>query len=607
MGKIRLLPDHVASQVAAGEVVERPASVVKELIENACDAGARAVRVEFAAGGKRRIRITDDGHAMDRQDALLAIERHATSKLISADDLHRLSTLGFRGEALPSIASVSRFTLTTRQASAAAATRIEISGGQVTDVSEIGAPTGTKVEVTDLFFNVPARKKFLKGDETEASHILQALYGFALANPQISLNCSRDSREFLSAPAADGLGVRITDLFGPSFYERLQPISPFEEEGISLSGFVGRPGQGRRDRLQQFTLLNGRPIQSPDVAAPLREALRGLVPQGSQPIAILVLKVDPAMVDCNVHPAKREVRFARSDMIRRLVFDTVSAAFATQPERSKVTGRPFPERGLSSIGASQGLNTPSISEAPDPAASFRSEPTQELPVQSPPDLPSTQPASEPLSTATEKRQAWDPNDQHDQLFTPLAPLSGTYYLFESADGLVVLDLRAAAERISFERLLREMEADTAPSQQLLMPAVEELPPREHAWIAQNLSALEQAGFGIECFGGLSIKIDALPAAAGERDALEVLREVASAVRSAGRLPRGHGLLSFLARTVSRMTPPARPGSKQAAGEVVRQLMECEMPYTDAVGRPTIIQFSFPELERKFGRSLSPEN
>jgi DNA mismatch repair protein MutL len=322
MGKIRLLPDAVASQVAAGEVVERPSSLVKELVENSLDAGASRVCIEYTRGGSRFVSVRDDGCGMDREDSLLCLERHATSKIRSSADLARVRSMGFRGEALPSIASVSRFRLTTREASSNAGTEVMVSGGKVESVREIGAPAGTQIEVRDLFFNLPARRKFLRGEETESAHIIHCLQGIGLASPSVAFECRRDGCLVAALPRAESLAVRIRDLFGKDHLAKLVEIDMFEGEGFRFAGFLARPGQGRRDRLQQFVILNGRPIHCPPVQQSLREAYAGALQRGEHPICMLHIEMDLDLVDCNVHPAKREVRLRQPDTIRRAVFDS---------------------------------------------------------------------------------------------------------------------------------------------------------------------------------------------------------------------------------------------------------------------------------------------
>ena len=321
MGKIRVLSDETASQVAAGEVVERPASLVKELVENSLDAGAARVWIEYARGGSRLVSVRDDGCGMDREDALLCLERHATSKIRIGTDLERVRTMGFRGEALPSIASVSRFRLVTREPSADSGTEVVVAGGKVESVRETGVPPGTQVEVKELFYNLPARRKFLRGEDTESAHIIHGLEGMALASPGVAFECRRDGREVLSLPRAESLAVRIRDLFGAEHLARLIEMEPLQGEGFRLGGFLARPGQGRRDRLQQFVILNGRPIHCPAVQQPLREAYAEALERGRHPLCVLLIEMDAGLVDCNVHPAKREVRLRQPDVLRRAVFE----------------------------------------------------------------------------------------------------------------------------------------------------------------------------------------------------------------------------------------------------------------------------------------------
>lgn len=326
MGKIRLLTDEVASQVAAGEVVERPASVVKELVENSIDAGARRIRVEFARGGTQLIRVEDDGSGMDREDALLSLERHATSKIRTAEDLADVGTMGFRGEAVPSIASVSRFRLVTRPPEAAAGTEIQISGGKIESVSDSGGAPGTSVEVRSLFFNLPARKKFLRGEETEAAHILHQVQSLAIAHPNVAMTLVRDGRMLWQAASTHDDEVRIRDLFGADFVARLMAVSPLEENGIRIEGFVAKPGEGRPDRELQFVVLNRRVVQCPAVFQSLREAYAEALPKGRHPLAVLRVTMDPLAFDCNVHPAKREVRLHRPDQVRQAVYAAAKGA-----------------------------------------------------------------------------------------------------------------------------------------------------------------------------------------------------------------------------------------------------------------------------------------
>ena len=570
MGKIRDLSDETASQVAAGEVVERPASLVKELVENSLDAGAARVWIEYARGGSRLVSVRDDGCGMDREDALLCLERHATSKIRIGTDLERVRTMGFRGEALPSIASVSRFRLVTREPSADSGTEVVVAGGKVESVRETGVPPGTQVEVKELFYNLPARRKFLRGEDTESAHIIHGLEGMALASPGVAFECRRDGREVLSLPRAESLAVRIRDLFGAEHLARLIEMEPLQGEGFRLGGFLARPGQGRRDRLQQFVILNGRPIHCPAVQQPLREAYAEALERGRHPLCVLLIEMDAGLVDCNVHPAKREVRLRQPDVLRRAVFDAAKSVIAR---------------------ARQELVRPVLAAAPPPPAPVfhRENPQQNLTLEVPP------PAVEVPASPAEP----DPADR----FRLLGLVGGGYLVLEGEEGMVLLDTRAAAERILFETLMRQIDQGEVPSQQLLISEVVELPAREHAWAADHLDDLRAAGFLVDPFGGSTLKIEGLPASAAGREPGPLVHEIVSAVRASGKVPRGRGVREAIVRSVARLAAAEKfSGDEIRARRLVRELLRCELPYASPSGRPTMIQYSFAELDRKFGRS-----
>ncbi len=566
MGKIRLLPDEVASQVAAGEVVERPASVVKELVENGVDAGARRIVVEFARGGTQLIRVADDGCGMDREDALLSLERHATSKIRSAGDLARVTTMGFRGEAVPSIASVSRFRMVTRPAAAEAGTEIVVAGGKIESVTDSGEAPGTTVEVRSLFFNLPARRKFLRGEETEAAHIIHQMESLAIAHPDIAMTLVRDGRRLWQAAATTDPGVRLRDLFGADFLKRLVPIGPREENGITISGHLARPGEGRPDRDQQFIVLNGRVVQCPAVYQPLKEAYSEAIPRGRHPLAVLRVSMDPMAFDCNVHPAKREIRLHRPDLLRQAVF---LAARAMLDNLGRPTIAPPESPGsVTPPGFTPCERTPVAPAAPE---AFHAPPQTEWPM-----------------------------DREEEKFELIGGLADRWILMRSAEGLVLLDARGASERILFESLKREIETGSAPAQRLLLPEVIELPAKDSAWISENLEALRTAGFLLEPFGGSTFKVEGLPACLAANDARASLLDLCESLRSTGSLGGRPLVLDALIRSVSSLAAvksfsfdPVR------ARQLVRELLRCELPYASPRGHPTMIQWSFSELGRKF--------
>ncbi len=584
MGKIRVLPEVVASQVAAGEVVERPASVVKELMENSLDAGARSLEIEVRGAGTGLLRVTDDGSGMDREDALMALERHATSKIAAAGDLAAVQTMGFRGEALPSIASVSEFTLRTRSPEAASGTEAVVKGGKLVVVRDAGCAPGTTIEVKSLFFNVPARKKFLRSAATESAHLDRAVETVALGRPGVAVHYLRDGRTVFRAGAVRDLAGRVQDLFGAEESAGLVAVAETEHQGVRVAGLVSRPGVTRADRGRQFFFVNGRAVENGFLSAGLREAYRQMLEPGRHPSVFLHLVMDPHAVDCNVHPAKREVRFRHGGAVRDAVQSAVEAALREaraewlRPVRTHVaarldpSGRPAPMPVLPAAGHQPELPRPVLPEAAREATSAEVSGLAESP---------RPPAEE---------------------FRLVGALSRRYLLLEGAEGLVLLNQRAAHQRILFERLQRGVDKGAVASQRLLAPDVFELPAREHEVVAENLGVLVEAGFGLEVFGGRALKVEALPDFLAGREPRRVLEEFAAACLSAGR-PRGPGADDAVRRAVARLAvgdEGARDEREQRA--LVAQLLTCDLPYCDPEGRPVMLQFSWRELDRKFGRA-----
>ncbi len=589
MGKIRVLPEVVASQVAAGEVVERPASVIKELLENSLDAGATQIEVEVRGAGTALLRVTDDGGGMDREDALMALERHATSKIATAADLAEVRTMGFRGEALPSIASVSEFVLRTRPADAPAGTEAVVRGGKLVEVRDAGCAPGTTVEVKSLFFNVPARRKFLRSAPTETAHLDGAVETVALAFPGVALHYARDGRTVHRLPAAADLGRRVADLFGAEARHELLELEPWQAAGVTVSGLVSRPGVTRADRNRQFFFVNGRAVESGFLSAGVREAYRQMLEPGRHPSVFLDISMDPRAVDCNVHPAKREVRFRNGVAVREAVCGAIGGALREaraewlRPLRQHVAARIAP------VAEARAPRTPGGTHQPE----LRS---PEAPEARPAEMVSGRPSSGPPPAAQAAR---GPAEE----FRLIGALSRRYLLLEGAEGLVLLDQKAAHQRILFERLQRGVDGRAVVSQRLLLPAVFDLPPREHEVVKENLAVLASAGFAVEAFGGRSLKVEALPDFLAGRDPRRVLEDFAAECL-AGRGARSQGVLTddAVRRAVARLAlddAGARDGREQRA--LVAQLLACELPYCDPDGSPVMLQFSWRELERKFGR------
>jgi DNA mismatch repair protein MutL len=716
MNRIRLLPEQVANQIAAGEVIERPASVVKELVENALDAQAGRVSVEIQAGGRSLVRVTDDGVGMSRDDALLCLERHATSKIRRAEDLAAIATLGFRGEALPSIASVSRFTLTTRErdSDSPEGSRIVLSGGKILEVKAAGCAPGTSVEVRQLFFNLPARRKFLRAEQTESAHILHYLSLAALAFPQTALSFQKDGRLVWQLPAVPLAGAgpdiparlaalreRLRALYGDEQY--LLPVDfsatlssrqlPEEEPesawatatpspaqvqpNFRLWGFIGAPGVSRLSREDQHIFVNRRPVENRGLNFALLEGYHTSLMKGRYPVCCLFVEIGPAAVDVNIHPTKREVRFHQEAEVRRLVTQAVRQTllgFAPGQE-SKVRSSPIagptpPATPSGPQPGAPGATETAESEGAGPEPQRTAEgavPGQaslpNLPAQlRPPAEPSSSagPATQPPLRLGFGRQATGapvvgrdtgvspapggspapaqpvhppapsvPAEQdHSSLAPPPPPsppltppppavpllevplrllgvVGRLYVVLESDRGLVLLDQHAAHERILFEQMLNRLEQhDEAPSQKLLLPETIELSARDAAFVREQLAVLTRLGVGLHEFGERTFLLDALPPFVKAPDPRRFVRDLLDELKATGQEVNTLRLGELMvAKTVCRHAVKARdPLAGPELEALIEDLRHCAMPYTCPHGRPTIIEISSRELEKKFGRT-----
>jgi DNA mismatch repair protein MutL len=617
MGRIRLLSETVASQVAAGEVVERPASVVKELVENSLDAGARSIDIAIRRGGISLVRVIDDGCGMDRDDALLSLERHATSKIRSAADLQAVATLGFRGEALPSIASVSRFRLSTREADAIAGTEISVNGGKIEVVRDGGEAPGTQVEVRSLFYNLPARRKFLRSENTESRNIEHQVHLQAIGHPEIGFSLMRDDRILFQLPATATLGDRIRDLYGIELLQRLVEVNGAASPKIEISGFIGQAGLSRQTRSQQLVFVNGRAIESSLITGAVREGYHTALMKGQYPVTFLFVEIDPGAVDVNVHPAKREVRFRDPNSVREAVVhciqETLEHARAAWQEKFRAPIRPA-AGGEISTKAVPDLSL--RSEVSGPEASHRELPHlgnvagvadagrtrgSEIAGQAP-GLPERRFDSAGDATAPQPQQRVT---KPAQQFEIIGVLSKLYVLMENANGLVLVDQHAAHERVLFEELRGTMEQQGVPTQKLLLPQTFDVPPRDADWIEQNLSVLQRMGIGIESFGPGTFKIDSLPSFLDVSDAAQFMRKVIDDLKSAGNSASPMRLgEEMIAKSVCRHAVKANdPLRYHEVEKLIRDLLDCDLPYCCPHGRPTMIQISHAELEKKFGRKI----
>ncbi|MEI6632522.1 MAG: DNA mismatch repair endonuclease MutL [Chlamydiota bacterium] len=581
MGRIRVLDDAVINKIAAGEVVERPASVVKELVENALDAGAAHVTVEIRGGGKALVRVCDDGCGMARDDALLALARHSTSKISGADDLFSIRTMGFRGEALPSIAAVSRIEIVTKEKGALSGTRFVVEGGRVGEARDIGAPDGTEVVVRDLFFNTPARRKFLKTEATENSHIAASLMAEALARPGTGFTLVADGEEVLEAPPAASPRERIAALFGAELAKDLIPLAG--AGGCArVEGFISSPGVTRGNRTAQYFFVNGRPVQDRILSFALADASDGVLPARRHPVAFVFLEIEPHEVDVNVHPAKREVRFRSGGLVRDLVRNAASEAL-------RGTARPAPPPGAFTYEsrAREGV----VERAPIAAE------TQEP-------LPWEKGGDAAVGGAAGGHPGWEaaPGSAHG--LRVVGQVKNLYVICEDADGLAVIDQHAAHERILFEKVMRCRGEGKGELQRLLIPAVVNLSAHERALAGEYLDALRSLGIGIEPFGKDALKVDQMPACLGALDPGPLLHDVLAGLAAEGRSRAvREGVAAAVAVKVCRAAVKRRDHLRdEELRRLVDDLMSCETPFTCPHGRPTIIRMSATELDRKFKRT-----
>ncbi len=619
MPTIHVMSSTLASQVAAGEVVERPASVVKELVENSLDAGATTIRIEIRRGGMGMIKVTDDGCGMTKEDAVLCAKRHATSKLLALEDLFEITHMGFRGEAIPSIASVSRFKLSTRTHDALEGWELRIDGGQEHEPRSSGASPGTAIEVSDLFYNTPARRKFLKSVETEASHVEHQIRLHALAFPGVRFIFKKDDQVVFDLPATTDLRVRISALTDAATAAALIPIERTMGPGVTVEGFLLPLTEARRTRKGQFVFMNKRPVEDRLITRAIRDGYGGF-PAGLHPALFLYMDVEPALVDVNVHPAKKEVRFRRSADVVNTIVEAIANSLQQHARQDAPRLQKEPEQADEALSTVSPLTAP---PAPVHAEQGKAErpPSVLPPAQKPPvvvapllrplqikQVPDIQgrlnlPQASPKTPApTSKRVEERASDLADvtEGFSFLGILRNQFALFESAEGLVLMHPKAARERIIFERLLARNRIEV-PSQQLLDPVIIDLDPRDFAVIRQFASHFEQSGFALTPFGQNTIRIESIPAMIEPANARAFLLELVDRLTAAEfcRNPKHMGYETFIAE-IAKKSAWQESFIPQRAMAILKDLLSCEVPYCTPSGKPTLINYSVPEIKRKFG-------
>jgi DNA mismatch repair protein MutL len=661
MGRIHVLPEHVANKIAAGEVVERPASVVKELLENSLDAGATRIKVQIEAGGKKLIQITDDGCGMVRDDALLAFERHATSKIKNAEDLLNISTLGFRGEALPSIASVSRLRLETHATDQDSGTVVEIAGGKIFRVEEAGLPPGTSITIRDLFFNTPARKKFLKSESTELSHIASLVTHYALAHPDKHFELHSATNAMLVAPPVAGYSERVYQVFGKDVLDQLIPVAaelPLAHVGLPqpppwrrkeedqerasadpgvlrLHGFVSKPEIQKLNRNSIYTFVNGRLIRDRLIQHSLTEAYRNILPPTVFPVVLLFLEMPNAELDVNVHPSKTEVRFRQQTVLHDFFRDSVRAAlmkarpvpqFVTEI-RSRATASPSLTPGAQAATAGSGVPATAFygQTAPDTFTLQAPQPTviaerfhfsEGITVDANAAVPV---ARFPLHGFSGTQQvvgadqcsppaADEPEPLSDMApslssLKPLGQLRESFILAVNHDGLWIIDQHVAHERVLFEKVLKQRARQQVESQRLLMPILIELTPAQQAVFAELSDELQKNGFEAEPFGARSIAVQIAPAGIQASEVEKMLHELLdqfSREEQALNLDqiRGRIAASIACHAAIKVNMPLEQNKMEW---LIAELAKTECPMSCPHGRPVVLRYSMKDIQRAFKR------
>ncbi len=584
---IRVLPDQIINKIAAGEVVDRPASVVKELMENALDAGATSIEVAVVDGGLKLISVADNGSGMDRDNALLAVERHATSKIRHVDDIERIATLGFRGEALAAIASVARFELTTRTADVLCGTSVRIHGGRMEDVREAGCPPGTRIDVRQLFYNVPARRKFMKSAATELNHIRQVFMLYAMGRPDVALRLIVDEREIYRLDGESQLEDRIRQLYGPDLMRSMRMVDRTDGEW-RIRGLISSPGISRADKTEQYVFINLRPASAPVLGYAIGESYQALLPRGRHPVIFLFMDLPPEEVDVNVHPTKKEVRFRHAGQVRDAVMAALASALAPEPSARAGAPMPAPEPATG-----QFLRVPDLPVLP--AFEYPRQKDFSGPVARPDDPAggkASSPAASPMGTAL-----W-------QWCRILGQIAHYFVVLETDEGMILLDPQAAHERVLYERWLKQAAGRRIDVQQLLAPQTVHMPPAKAGLIRKHLSILRELGFSISGFGGDTFIVESVPALLGPVDVAGVLADMAGDLEDAGRPVHGEVMLrEHMARSAAHAAVRTTTQLKREELEIlISDLAMTDLPYTSPRGRPTIIFTSLQELKKKFGRA-----
>ncbi|MEK7085576.1 MAG: DNA mismatch repair endonuclease MutL [Patescibacteria group bacterium] len=569
MSIIKILPESLINQIAAGEVVERPASVVKELVENSIDAGADEIVVEIKDAGKTFIKITDNGCGMSPEDLELALQRHATSKISDEADLWKIKTMGFRGEALASIASVSKLVIRSKRMEDLAGTELQTEGGEIRIKQDVGMKTGTQVEVYDLFFNTPARQKYLKQDSTELNHITAMLNTIALGNPGLAFKFVHNGRVVFDLPQATDLVSRVADVFGKATADAMLSVF-YGGTDFKIDGFVGKPLLSRSTGQYQYFFVNRRPIQHFLLANTIKTAFHSLLMENKKPVFILNITIDPSLIDVNVHPRKTEIRFEDQQTMVKVVYNCVKTAL------EKNTLIP---KGYTEARRYMGDSFPKSQNFSQAAMNF----TREFP--------------------KERENYGLKQPDNKPSMQSVTQISNSYIVAENENGLILIDQHAAHERVRYEQLMDQFENQQKSVQPLLMPLQMELTKEEVDMIEQNKKIFDDLGFEIEPFGGNTFVVHAVPAFLSKEDLEQVVRGVLDDIFNQKNSSKIHGdvekILTYMAcRSAIKFGQKLNLPEMQ---ELIMQMDKLKRPYTCPHGRPTMISLTLSELERMFGR------
>jgi DNA mismatch repair protein MutL len=626
---VRILPADVANKIAAGEVVERPASVVKELVENSLDAGATRIVVRIVGAGRRLIEVVDNGHGMSEQDALLSVERHATSKVRIAEDLDSIQTLGFRGEALASIAAVSRFELVTRRADSESATQIKVDGGILRHTGETGAPVGTRISVNRLYFNTPVRAKFLKGITTELSHCIDVVQRHALSNPGVAFQCIHNEKIILDIPENASLRERVALIWGLRFVEDMVEINGQEDE-YTFHGLIGTPKLSRSTRSHQFFFLNGRPINNPAIQFGFEEGYQTYLTIGRHPIGVVLVTTDPLLVDINIHPSKREVRFRDERGMRTAIRNAVKATVESAAESMKLE-QPGPpqsaERTPNTPPPSVGFSTPPANED-TPSAVTNGNIQKEV---VPPAIP--QKTFEADTTVTfSKEPIWTPQEEPEEnpeeqtvfeqfdeveqiepeaVYRAVEPgetmslqLFDTYLLVPEDDRLLIIDQHALHERLNYDHLVSDLDDQRYAAQQLAVPILIDVPPASTKLVENNLDVFKKLGFELESFGGNTFQVTAICHLYEDSKVADAIYKILDELSQGNLFEREDFLTDFLRLATEACRASVKAGDRLTPEEkqgLVEGFRRLQPPYTCPHGRPIITELTLTQMEKSFRR------